>query len=108
MTVATHVATGLSYEDAYQLVRAVGFAGRTGRIRGAYAFAQYGGWKPLLTDGAKKYGTFGTLGQFVKKHQTGTFVIQTRGHWTAVKDGNTYDNSSRPSLKAQVLQVWSV
>lgn len=89
---ALHIATGMPYFDCH---RALHDAGRTVRVRTPWSivtsvYARHGAMHSCQT----------TVGDFVRDHPVGTFIVSVRGHVFVIRDGVCLDHTpSKPSRK---------
>ena len=73
-----------------------------------------GYWMYKIMDKAKEFGYSsielnfkGTLGQFLKKNNTGRFICVRKGHAFALINGKIYDNIANPS-QCKLIRVFRV
>ena len=80
------IAYGMPYKDAYKM----------GELAGREHGKGY--WMYKIMEKAREFGYnsielngYGTLGQFIKKNNTGRFICVRKGHAFALIDGKIYD-----------------
>jgi len=111
--IATSVALGIGYPSAHRLLQVYGRKNGHG-FHFAYWIGKEG--KHLfdeLVQYARKWDwSLGrrigiTVGQFIKEHPKGIFIVQTEGHVFTIVDGVSHD-TFRTGPKTRLHRVWTV